>query len=443
MSTTKHPNVSVVGFGYVGCVLGAALAERGLDVTGIESDRRIREAVGAGTSPFNETGLAELIEGATRNRRLRVTDDYEAIADADVIIITVGTPLSEDGDADLTQIVTAARQIANHVADGQLVILKSTVPPNTTRDVITPILRAKADVLVAFCPERLAEGQAIRDLFAIPVVVGGVDEASTRAAADFWHASLAIETIEVESSLAAEMVKLADNLWIDLNIAMANELAKLCDRLGGVDVLEVIAAANTLPKVGHHVNILIPSMGVGGSCLTKDPWFVHGMGRKLGLELQTPRVSREINDSMPSYTVSLIDDFLLGTGARPEDCRVAVLGLAFKDHTGDCRHTPTRPFIAALAARGYQVAVHDPWVSDADARDVSGLEPEPDIAAAVKDADCVTFLTGHREFKEFPLERLAELAKPGALIVDGRIFFDRDTIRHIEALGLHYKGIGR
>jgi len=443
VSNTKNPNVCIVGFGYVGCVLGAVLAERGLDITGIEPDRRIREAVVAGTSPFNETGLEDLIAGGRSTGHLNVTDRYEAVADADVVIITVGTPLSEDGEADLTQIEKAARQIANHVGDGQLVILKSTVPPNTTLEVITPILRAAADVLVAFCPERLAEGQAIRDLFAIPVVVGGVDEASTRAASEFWRVSLGSETVEVGSSLAAEMVKLADNLWIDLNIALANELAKLCDRLGGVDVLEVIAAANTLPKVGHNVNILVPSMGVGGSCLTKDPWFVHGMGRKLGLELQTPKVSREVNDSMPGYTVSLIDDFLLGNGARPVDCRVAVLGLAFKDHTGDCRHTPTRPVIAALAARGYQVAVHDPWVSDTDARDVSGLEPEPDIAAAVRGADCVTFLTGHREFREFPLERLAELAKPGALILDGRIFFDRRTIGRIEALGLHYKGIGR
>ena len=170
----------------------------------------------------------------------------------------------------------------------------------------------------------------------------------------------------------AEMVKLASNLWIDLNIALGNELAKLCDQVG-VDVLEVIAAANSLPKGRRHVNILTPSIGVGGSCLTKDPWFVDHLGKQHGLQLRLPAVGRAVNDSMPSYTVSIIADGLARAGKRLADSRVAVLGLAFKSDTGDCRSTPTKPAIAALAASGCRLALCDPLVGAEEAGSVTSL----------------------------------------------------------------------
>lgn len=439
----RHRRIAVVGFGYIGCVIGAALAERGYSVTGIEPERTIREAIAAGRTPFNEPGLAELIAATTGQQRIAVTEDYAEAAEADVILITVGTPLNESGDADLDQIQTASRLLAPHVRDDQLVILKSTVPPGTTEEVLAPPLAAQARVHVAFCPERLAEGQALADLSSVPVIVGGIDEESTRVAGKFWREALDVEIIEMQNSRSAEMVKLASNLWIDLNIALGNELAKICDSLGDVDVLSVIDAANTLPKLNHNVNILVPSVGVGGACLTKDPWFVHGFARKMGLELQTPRTSREVNDSMPAYTVSLIDRFFAESGRTPGDCRIAVLGLAFKNHTGDCRYTPVRPAIEVLRRRGYRIAVHDPWVTDSEAREVSGVQPAPDIETAVEGADCIAFFAGHREFRSFPPERLAALANPGALVVDGRIFFDREKIRRLRELGLHYKGVGR
>lgn len=293
---------------------------------------------------------------------------------------------------------------------------------------------------MAFCPERLAEGRAIAEFQSIPVVVGGVDPDSTHAAAAFWREALEVEVVEVSSSLGAELVKLADNLWIDLNIALANELAQLCDRLGEVDVLEVIRAANTLPKVDHNVNILVPSIGVGGYCLTKDPWFVHSMGAQLGLDLQTPQVSRRVNDGMAAYAADLMDRTL---GGPANGRRITVLGVAFKSDTGDCRFTPTVPVMEALLAKGYELTAYDPYVDPRTSDCELPVPLDSDIGSAVADADCVAYFTGHQQFKDVPMSWLAQRVKPGALIFDGRMYFSPDTIEEISALGLRYKGVGR
>ena len=180
-------------------------------------------------------------------------------------------------------------------------MIKSTVPPGTTRAMYEEIIAPAAQVHMAFSPERLAEGAAIRELGQIPILVGGIDAAAGEAAAAFWREVLPVEVMTVASPEAAEMVKLADNLWIDLNIALANELAKLVDAMPWpIDVMEVIRGANTLKKGQHHVNILYPANGVGGYCLTKDPWFVDALGRRAGIELKIPRAARAVNDSMPA-----------------------------------------------------------------------------------------------------------------------------------------------
>ncbi len=248
-----------------------------------------------------------------------------------------------------------------------------------------------------------------------------------------------MESVIVDDPRTAEIIKLADNLWIDLNVALANELAKVCDRLN-IDVLQVIDAANTLPKVNHNVNILMPSMGVGGYCLTKDPWFVNHLGESLGLELSIPRTSRTVNDTMPAYTFELVKDLLAKQGKAIESSRVAVLGIAFKNNTGDCRLTPTKYTVELLETSGCSLTVHDPWVTDEEASTVTQIPLTQDMESAVKDADALVFLTGHRQFFQIPLVRLAELAAPDCVFLDGRNSFDPAEVR---AAGLVYKGIGR
>ncbi len=434
--------VAIIGFGYIGSVIGSVLAEKGVRVKGIEQNPRIINAVREARTPFNEPGLDALIKKTTGNGKLSVSDDPETIRGCNVFIITVGTPLSENFDPDISQISEATRSILPYVGDESLVIIKSTVPPFTTRDVVYPILKEKADVRLAFSPERLAEGRAIEEFRTIPIVVGGVNDESTGAVATFWREVMGNEVIEVDNSVSAEMVKLADNLWIDVNIALAGELAKLSDKLG-TDVLQIIRAANSLPKGSSHVNILTPSVGVGGYCLTKDPWFVQNMGEKYGVELRLPKDGRIVNDSMPEYSVAKMDGILRGDGKKREDTKIAVMGIAFKNNTGDCRFTPTRPAIEKLMELGYQVELCDPWTQEHDNRMTTDRPVSKDVEGTMRGADCVAFLAGHDDFRRLPIQRIAELAKPGALIFDGRMFFSREEIAEMRRCGLRYAGVGR
>lgn len=439
--------VAIVGFGYIGTCIGSVLADKGLLVIGIDTKKEVVDEINQGTTSINEPDLKELIQKNVTAKRLYATTDFSFIKEADIIIITVGTPLERNFEPDLTQIIAASTEVSKYLKIGQLVILKSTIPPYTTESIVKPLLeksglRIGEDVGLTYCPERLAEGKAISEFQTIPIIVGGINEKSTKAVSLFWNKVLGVTTIELTNSRAAEMAKLADNLWIDLNIAIANELAMLCDKLD-IDVLEVIDAANTLPKVNYNVNILIPSMGVGGYCLTKDPWFVYNLGKKYGMELRTPVTSRTVNDTMPKYTFELIKRGLEKIGKTLKKSKVAVLGIAFKSNTGDCRFTPTRYTIELLEKSGCELAIHDPWVSECDAREVTSRKLTSTIDETVTNADCVAFLTGHHEFKIFPIEKIALLANNKCIILDGRIFFSREQIRKIRENGMIYKGIGR
>lgn len=437
--------IAVVGFGYIGTVIGAVLADRGWPVTGIDVRQSVVDDINLGRTAVAEPGLSELVANNVRIGRLRATTDFGAIADNDFVIVNVGTPLGPDYEPIVDDITAAARALGEHLQPGHVVILKSTVPPDTTETLVRPILeetsglKAGVDFGLAFCPERLAEGQAIHELTSIPVVVGAVDERSARACATLWRHALGVESVIVEDPRTAEMVKLADNLWVDLNVALANELAKVCDRLG-MDALQVIEAANTMPKGGHPVNILRPSMGVGGYCLTKDPWFVNHLGQSVGLELEIPRTSRTVNDTMPAYTYGLLTNLLADQGKSIETSKIAVLGIAFKNNTGDCRLTPTKYVLDLLERSGCQLTVHDPWVPDEEAYAVTTVPLTPDIESAVKDSNAVVVLAGHREFHQYPLDRLADLAAANCVFLDGRNSFDPAAV---VAAGFVYKGIGR
>ncbi|MDI7860748.1 nucleotide sugar dehydrogenase [Rhizobiaceae bacterium n13] len=436
--------VAIVGSGFIGSTIASVLASSGCDVDAIDVNERLIAAFERGDCPIKEPGLAELCAKQKAAGRLRFGNDFSRVADADVILVTVGTPLAEDFTPDISHIHAATEAIVPYVRDGQLVMVKSTVPPGITRVVVAERLRQVADVLVAFSPERLAEGTAIRELSSLPIVVGGLDAESSAAAETFWKKTLGVNVIVVSSPEAAEVVKLADNLWIDLNIALAHDLAKLCDALPyDLDVLEVIAGANSLKKGQHYVNILTPSNGVGGYCLTKDPWFVHTLGTRHGTELLTPQTSRAVNAGMPAYCASQIAQWARSRDRLPSSLQLAVLGLAFKTNSGDVRLTPVMPLLDALQAEGFRsVRVHDPMVRKEDADDW-GVVLNPSMDDTLRNADGVIFLVGHDDFKALSPARIASLAAPGALVFDGRRYFDRSEIAEIQDLGFAYKGVGR
>ncbi|MCL2491603.1 MAG: nucleotide sugar dehydrogenase [Coriobacteriia bacterium] len=438
MSTREK--VGIVGFGYIGSVIGAVLANRGYSIIALEKDPRIIKAVQEGVAPFSEKNLQEYLCVAREQDLITISDDPTTFSEVTRLIITVGTPLRDDFSADVSDLDSACQEIAPYVVDDALVVVKSTVPPGITRSIVAGKL---PQAHVAFCPERLAEGNAIHEFETIPIVIGGVTAEAGMRAMDFFDEAVGVETILVASSEAAEMVKLADNLWIDINIALANELALLCHKLG-IDVLDVIRAANSLPKGQHHVNILLPSVGVGGYCLTKDPWFVADLGHKNDLDLKLPVAARETNDRMPIRCAHIVEDQLreLCPNKRPEQIKIAVMGIAFKNDTGDCRYSPTKPFINELLERGYQVEIYDPLVASHDALMVTDHPLADSIESALKDADCVAFLAAHKELRAITADTIARYA-PGSLVFDGRRYFSSEEIANMRQLGLSYRGVGR
>ncbi|MEO3867428.1 nucleotide sugar dehydrogenase [Nonomuraea sp. B12E4] len=445
MPDRENLKVAVIGFGYVGSCIAATLADRGFDVVGVDTDPRLIDELNAGHCRFHEHGLPELIFRGMESGRLRVTTDPAETGDADVVLIAVGTPIRDDGSLADDQLRAACRGLSRHIRRGQLVVLKSTVPPGTTRDVVLPLLESGGltggiDFGLAFTPERLAEGTALQELRTFPIVAGGLGQDSARDAAEFWRRALEVEVIPLDSLESAEIVKLADNWWIDLNIALANELAKFCS-LYGVDVLDVISAANTIPKGKGKVNILLPSVGVGGSCLTKDPWMVWRSARRRGVDILTASAGREVNAGMPEYTAELILNELAEEGKDPASSKVAVLGLAFKNNTGDLRATPTLGVVTALRKAGVDVRLYDPLVDATRAEELFGTKPAGTLAEAAHDADCVAVLALHREFQDIDFSMLP--VANTCLVLDGRAYYSKEKIESLRRLGYRYRGIGR
>ncbi|MGJ9423284.1 nucleotide sugar dehydrogenase [Aeromicrobium sp. CF3.5] len=440
----ESPSVAVVGIGYVGTCLAATLASRGLHVTGIDRDVSRVEEMNAARTPLRESGLAESIADSVAAGRLRATTDMSMAAAADVVLVTVGTPILPDGSIDDDQVRAACSALSPHLRRHQLIVFKTTVPPGMTRTMAGLLehegLEAGHDFGVAISPERLSEGMAMQELATFPIIVGGLGADSTAAAAAFWKRHLDVPVLEVESLEAAEIVKLADNWWIDVNIALANELAIFCD-LHGVDVLDVISAANTIPKGAGKVNILMPSIGVGGSCLTKDPWMIWHSAKRAGTNLQTVVVGREVNSAMPERVAEDLLRVLADQGKEAKDVTIAVLGLAFKNNTGDLRATPVHPAVQIWEKAGATVRLYDPLVDPAEAYHLFEMVPEASLEDAVRGADCVAVLALHREFADVDLAALPVAS--GCVVLDGRAYYSKERIAGFADAGLTYRGIGR
>lgn len=442
----ENLTVAVIGLGYVGSCVAGALIDEGFGVIGVDTDAELVEELSRGYCRFQEPGLPELVARWAGRDGVRWMSDYSAVGEADVVIVAVGTPILDGGALGDAALRAACDELGRRLRAGQLVVFKSTVPPGATRTLALPLLaagglEAGSDFGVAFCPERLSQGAALRELRSLPVVVGGMNEDSAAAARHFWRQALEVEVITCASLEAAEVVKLTSNWWIDHNIALANELAKLCSALD-VDVLEVIEAANSIPKGGGRINVLRPGVGVGGSCLTKDPWMLWNAARSRGIDVGTIPAAREANDGMPGYTVELVVEELRALGREPASAKVAILGLAFKNDTGDLRSTPVEPVVSGLRSLGAELSLLDPLVSPDNAEKVFGTRPSATVEEAVENADCLAILAWHKEFEDMDFKEVRELVAPACAIVDGRAYFPKEKSRMLQGLGFTYRGIG-
>lgn len=385
--------------------------------------------------------LESLIKKVIKEGRLRATTDaVSAAKEADVILICVGTPLKPDKTPDNTALISACNSIGKGLKEGDLVILKSTVSPGTTEDVVKPILeresglRAGADFGLAHVPERIKEGHAIFEFRTIPRIAGGIDHRSVKAAAAVFSIFPAPVHI-FESPRITEASKLFENIYRDVNIALVNELALISEKTG-VDVRAAIRAANTDPKT----HLLTPGPGVGGYCLPKDSYYLIHPSINAGYNPQLIPLARQVNDKMPEHVVELVQDAFTEIGTQVRNAGIAVFGLSFKGNSGDLRNTPAIPIIRRLSELGGDLVAHDPFASFDEIRQFfPDLNCTRNVEKALKGAKCAVIVTDHLEYAKLEAPQMIKVMARPAILVDARRMVEPE--KALKA-GFIYRGLG-
>ncbi len=384
-----------MGMGYVGLPLALAFVERGHDVCTIDVSAEKVRAINAGRSYIRDVP-SELVQVCLSTGRLHATTDDSAVADADVIFVCVPTPFTPQKEPDTSYIRHAARQIASHVRIGQLIILRSTSYPGTTEEIVRPILEKTGlqvgrDIFLAFAPERIDPGNTQSTVDQVPIVVGGCDPASTNLAERFLR-RLTRHVIPVSSPAAAEMTKLLENVFRNVNIALVNQVAQLCDRMG-LDVWEITRAAATKP---YGFMAFTPGL-VGGHCIPVDPYYLAWKAREYDFHMDFIELAARVNEDMPFYVVNKLATALHDTGSRSGQERVLVLGVAFKRDVDDARCSAAVKVIELLRRRKIDVVFHDPYVAEIR---VNGdrLLSQPLTQGLLESASCVLILADHSCF---------------------------------------------
>ncbi|RLF02310.1 MAG: nucleotide sugar dehydrogenase [Thermoprotei archaeon] len=439
----RSQRVAVYGMGYVGKALAAVMLRAGFEVVGVDVDEAKVEELNSGSIRYVEAKAREaILEGLKEGRFRATTDGVVASRECRVKLVTVPVYLGPSYEPDFSSLEAAARDVGRGAMRGDLVVLESSVPPGTTLNVVKPVLeessglRVEEELLLAYSPERIYIGRAVEDIEErYPKVVAGVGPRSAKAAVELYSRVARRGVILLSSPTAAELEKLAEGVYRDVNIALANELAKLCAALG-VDYLEVRRAANSQPYSHLHM----PGVGTGGYCIPVYPRYLMYAARRAGVELPLVELARRVNASMPGYTAGLVDSVARELGLeRP---MVAVLGLAFRGGIDDTRLSPTYDLLDLLLKRGYEdVVVHDPYVERDERLSELGIPLLRDLSEALEGRNLVVIATDHPEYRGLSLRMLKELACVERLgVVDGRLLIG--DWRHPPS-GVAYAAIGR
>lgn len=401
-------NVGIVGLGYVGLPLAVAFAEAGASVTGVEADPGKVAAVQAGDS-YIEDVPPERVRAVAAN--LRATTDYAELHDTEAVLVCLPTPLDENREPDLSVVVAGAEAVAENLRPGALVVLESTTYPGTTREVLLPILerggrRVGRGFHLAFSPERVDPGNQKYTLKNTPKVVGGITpECLSRA--EELYGLVSDEVHAVSTPEGAEMTKLLENIFRGVNIALVNELAILCDRMG-VDVWEVVEAASTKP---FGFMPFYPGPGLGGHCIPVDPFYLSWRARAYDMNAEFIELAGRINVNMPYHAFGKVSAALNDEKKPVKGSRVLILGVGYKPGVGDLRESPALKILELLEKSGAEVAYHDPYVPELRRYGLSSVEL---TRREIESVDCVVIATDH------PTVGLRPVVESAAKVVDLR-----------------------
>ncbi|MBP2663276.1 MAG: nucleotide sugar dehydrogenase [Firmicutes bacterium] len=394
-----------MGLGYIGLPTASVFATNGFDVVGVDVDSKIVDVLSKGQIHINEPGLKTVVCAAIQSGNMIVRQVPEQ---ADVFIIAVPTPLKEDNSADLTYVMHATESILPFLQKGNLVILESTVSPRTTEDILVPILQKSGfeigeEIYLAHCPERVLPGNILHEFVSNDRIIGGINDKSSYQAREIYE-KVVQGNLLITDATSAEMAKLMENTFRDVNIALANEVCRIAYDLD-LDALEIIKLANMHPRVNIHQ----PGPGVGGHCLAVDPWFIVEKSNNAKLI----RLSREINDGMPNFVVGLVKK-MLDQAVKP---KITVLGVTYKGNVDDIRESPATKVIRELKQANIDVGIYDPYVKEYEF-ELSNLE-EAFVAS-----DLILLLADHKEFKYLAADEL------GLLMRNKQLLDTRNCLNH-------------
>ena len=416
--------ICVLGLGYIGLPTAAMLATHGFQVVGVDVNQKVIKVLNQGEIHIEEPGLKTLVGAALNSGRLTVQQEPEA---SDIFVIAVPTPITQDKQADLSYIISATKSIVPIIEIGNLVVLEATSPPRTTIDLVQPILeksglRGGKDFLLAYSPERVLPGKILHELVNNSRVIGGIDEKSAQAGKNIY-ASFVEGEILLTDATTAEMVKLMENTYRDINIAIANEFSRLAAHFG-VNIWEAIKIANLHPRV----EILKPGPGVGGHCISVDPWFFVEKAPEIAQLIHQARI---VNDSQPIFVIQVLQE----TFESLEGVKLGALGVTYKPDVDDIRESPAIVVIQNLLELGADVRAFDPFVSGKE----SNLDFMVDeLAEACTGAAGLILLVDHKQFQKLDPAKLAGFMER-EFILDTRNVIDRDSW---QAAGFKVKILG-
>lgn len=387
--------VGIFGLGHIGLPTAAILANNNIHVLGADVNTETVDNINKGLCSFKEPGLDDLVKKAVTNNYLKATSNLDvAAAESDILLVIVPTPIDENKKSDLSFVISACESIKKGLKKGNLVVIESTVPPETGINVVKPILEESGlkcgeDFYLSYSPERALPNNTIYEMTHNVRIIGGYDNKSADLTANLYSHITQGDIIKVKNITSAEMVKLMENTYRDVNIALSNEFALISEKID-VDVNEVIRAANYHPRVNIHT----PGPGVGGHCIPVDPYFLIELAENYGTSARLISDSRKINNSMPQHVVDILLDNIDDVG---DDFVISILGIAYKGNVDDIRETPSKTLIELLKDKGFNVVAHDPLVSD-NVIESFGVKSVPYEEAL--DADCVIIMTDHDLYKD-------------------------------------------
>lgn len=431
MSSNK---ICIVGMGYVGLTLAVVMAEKGFNVIGVEINADVCNQLNKGEPHFHEKRLDVLLKKHL-NKNLIVQQNMP-IELQDAFIICVSTPINHDNKTPvLDHVIRATESVSKHLHDGALVILRSTVPVGTTRNLIKLILdKSGKKYLLAFCPERTAEGNAIKELLELPQIVGGIDQESTDRASNMFR-RLVPTIVEVSSVESAEMIKLLNNAYRDLTFAFANEVAVMCESLN-LDAIETIRAAN----LGYQrSNIPVPGF-VGGACLEKDPYILAHVCKENNCEPKLVLNSRRVNEALPAHVINKIKQKFLSIGKEISKSKIFIMGFGFKGQpeTDDMRGSLTLDLVRLLKGIGCTKIYGQDFVVKEEDLKKKGVTPTS-VDDGFKNADCVIFANNHYKYYALDIEKLIDSLNKPAIFIDTWYIFNPNEIKRE---GIVYGGVG-